>query len=77
VEIKLGSEGRRDGVPGRRERRVHGVADRFEDRAVVLRDRLGQDGVLSDRAAIGLGMMLEEPRRLLDIREQEGHGPRW
>src|SRR2546428_7231457 len=78
MEIVLRGKRRRDGVAGRRERRVHGVADRLEDRAAVLLDRLAQDGVmLADGAAISLGMALLEPRRPLDVREQERDRSRW
>jgi hypothetical protein len=74
MEIILGPKRRRDGVPGRGERPINGVADRLEDCAMILLNRLAQNGVvLRDRGAIGLRMPLEKPRRSLDIGEQKGH----
>jgi hypothetical protein len=74
IEIILGPKRRRDGVPGRCERRIDSVADRLEDCAMILLNRLAQNGVmLRDGTAIGLRMPLEKPRRSLDIGEQKGH----
>ncbi len=61
--IVLGGKRGRHAVPGRRERGLHGVADRLEDGATVVLHRLVQHRVMpGDGGAIGFGLPLEETR---------------
>ncbi|HKV86765.1 MAG TPA: hypothetical protein VJT78_02075 [Candidatus Dormibacteraeota bacterium] len=59
-----------------RERNKEGIPLGVNLDAVMARERLTQStAVLSQRVGISFTQFVEQPRRSLDVREQEGHSP--
>src|SRR5579871_1313864 len=57
---------------------TEGIADRFEDMAVMLGDGLFQQGVMAGKSCShGFWILLPELGAALDVREEEGDGPSW
>jgi hypothetical protein len=77
LERRLRERARPQAVVCGRERAVEAVAGGLDDVAVVLGDRRTDDLVVpGQRVAHGVGMLLPQTRRALDVGEQEGDRPR-
>ena len=76
-ERASGHDCRGDGRGRLAEHGVPAVAHRLDHRAVVRFDRVSQHGVVAyKRRPHGVGMLLPETRRTLEVGEHEGHDAR-
>ena len=76
LELELRVERGVERVTGAREDRVHAVARRLHDIALMQRDGITQDRVVTrERVVHRVGMLFPEPRRTFEVGEEEGDGP--